>query len=823
MKVIISGGGTGGHIFPAVSIANRLKETDPETEILFVGAEGKMEMEKVPAAGYDIVGLPVAGLQRKLTAKNLLLPFKVISSYIKAGKTIRRFKPDVVIGVGGYASAPTLWAAAMKGIPCLIQEQNSFAGLTNRSLARKASKICVAYDGMERFFPADKIVFTGNPIRAGFGPATEQSRKEGLEYYGLHPERKQILVIGGSLGCRTLNESMKAWIEAGCPGGEGVEVLWQCGKYYKAGIDAFMEGRDLPFIHHSDFIGRMDLAYAAADLVISRSGASSISELCVCCKPTIFVPSPNVAEDHQTFNAMALVNKGAARIVKDAEAREKLMAEATALVKDSAALAEIARKIAPLGINDAAQRIVREVYALLGKEMKDTKEKNAYFIGIGGIGMSAIARYYNAKGYKVAGYDKTPSELTAQLEKEGMEVHYTDDISRIPQDKENTIVVYTPAIPKDMGELVYVQQNGYKVVKRSRMLGEISTGMHCLAVAGTHGKTTTSTLLGHIFQDSGRGCNAFLGGISKNYGTNLLLKDNDIFVAEADEFDRSFLQLHPEIAVITAMDADHLDIYNDIQSVHKAFRDFAGQVGGTLITKLGLPISAQDTKAKILHYSLEDSKADFYASELVCDQFGHYSFTLHYPDGEIEGCRCGIPGWVNVENSIAAASAALCFGVQPQEVKAAIASYRGVKRRFDIHVNDGKTVYIDDYAHHPEELAKAISSIRGMFPSKKLTAVFQPHLYTRTRDFADDFAKALGAVDRLIILDIYPAREEPIEGVTSSIIFDKVELQDKVLITKEQLMDTLAKEELEVLVTFGAGNIDRFIEPITKWLGEKDN
>lgn len=826
MKVIISGGGTGGHIFPALSIANKLKEIDPSTEILFVGAEGKMEMEKVPAAGYKIVGLPVAGLQRKLTVKNLALPFKVASSYAKAGRIIKEFKPDIAIGVGGYASAPLLWSAAHKGIPCLIQEQNSFAGLTNRTLGKKARKICVAYDGMERFFPASKIVFTGNPIRSGFAPGTEQSRKEGLEFYGLNPKKKHILIIGGSLGCRTLNQSMQQWIENGCPGGKDVEVLWQCGKYYKASVDKFMEGRKLPDIHYSDFIARMDLAYAAADLVISRSGASSISEICVCCKPTIFVPSPNVAEDHQTFNAMSLVNKGAARIVKDSEAREVLMEQATALVHSARELAEIQKNIAPLGINDASERIAREVYGVLGKNLDSIRNggKNVYFIGIGGIGMSAIARYYNAKGYKVSGYDKTPSDLTAQLQKEGIEVHYDDNVSCIPADIQNTMVVYTPAIPKDLKELIYVQSHGYKVVKRSRMLGEISTGMHCLAVAGTHGKTTTSTLLGHIFQDSGTGCNAFLGGISKNYNTNLLLKDNDIFVAEADEFDRSFLQLHPEVAVITAMDADHLDIYNDIEHVHEAFRAFASQVSGTLVAKLGLPIEAKDTKAKLLRYSYDNSQADFYASDLVCDKRGHYTFNLHHPGGVIENCRCGIPGWVNVENSVAAASVALSFGVPEKEIKHAIEHYLGVKRRFDIHVNNDKVVYIDDYAHHPEELAKAISSIRGMFPGRKLTAIFQPHLYTRTRDFAAEFAASLSAVDKLILLDIYPAREEPIEGVTSSIIFDKVTAEDKVLITKEQLMDTLkAEKDLQILVSFGAGNIDRFIEPITKWLIEKGN
>ena len=369
LRVIISGGGTGGHIFPAVSIANKLKEVNPGTEILFVGAEGKMEMEKVPAAGYEIVGLPIVGLQRQLNWANIKndiqVPFKVLASLRKAGSLIDGFKPDIAIGVGGFASAPLLWKATRKGVPTLIQEQNGFAGLTNKILAKKVGRICVAYEGMERFFPADKITFSGNPIRSEMRPFTEEQKAEGLAFYGMDPARKHLLVIGGSLGSRTLNESMKAWIEAGCPGGEDVEVLWQCGRYYKAGIDAFMQGRDLPGVKYSDFIGRMDLAYAMADLVISRSGASSVSEICATRKAAIFVPSPNVAEDHQTHNAMALVNKDAAAIVKDADAREALMPTAMKLVHDAVSLERFGANAAQLARLDAAQTIIDEIYKLV--------------------------------------------------------------------------------------------------------------------------------------------------------------------------------------------------------------------------------------------------------------------------------------------------------------------------------------------------------------------------------------------------------------------------------------------------------------------------
>lgn len=372
IRAIISGGGTGGHIFPALSIANKLKELNPETEILFVGAVGRMEMERVPAAGYKIVGLPVAGLQRKLTLSNFALPFKVIKSVRMAKKVIREFKPDIAIGVGGYASAPLLWAAGRLGIPTLIQEQNGFAGLTNKILGKNAKCICVAYEGMERFFPADRIVMSGNPIRKEIVPATDQMKEEAFEFYGLNPDKKHLLIVGGSLGSGTLNNAMKKWISDGCPAGDDIEIIWQCGKYYKPSVDAFMDEASktsgLSNIQHSDFIRRMDLAYAAADVIISRSGASSISEICAAHKAAIFVPSPNVTEDHQTHNAMALVRKDAGMIVTDAEASEKLMTTACELLSDPEKIARIEKNVAKLALADAAMTIATEVYKIVGNE-----------------------------------------------------------------------------------------------------------------------------------------------------------------------------------------------------------------------------------------------------------------------------------------------------------------------------------------------------------------------------------------------------------------------------------------------------------------------
>ena len=367
-RIIVSGGGTGGHIYPAVAVAEALKRKyGEEVDILFVGAEGKMEMEKVPALGYNIKGLPVAGLQRRLTLKNFALPFKVAASVRRAKRIIREFGADVVVGFGGYASAPVLWAAQRLGVPTLIQEQNSYAGLTNKLLSKRAKRICVSYDKMERFFPADRIVMTGNPLRGRFS-ADGANRDEALAYYGFNDAMPVVLVVGGSLGTRTLNEMMKAWILT--LGGEApVQVIWQTGKFYEREMQEFLAAHPTKNIWQGAFIDRMDYAYAAADVVLSRSGACTVSELCLVAKPTIFVPSPNVAEDHQTKNAMALVEKGAAEIVRDNEAVERGMKEAVALAMDKERLERLSANIANLAIVDSADRVVREIENIIEKHL----------------------------------------------------------------------------------------------------------------------------------------------------------------------------------------------------------------------------------------------------------------------------------------------------------------------------------------------------------------------------------------------------------------------------------------------------------------------
>ena len=434
--------------------------------------------------------------------------------------------------------------------------------------------------------------------------------------------------------------------------------------------------------------------------------------------------------------------------------------------------------------------------------------------------MSAIARYCRHAGLNVSGYDRTPSPVTEALEKEGIPVHFDSNVSLIPPAPEETLVIYTPAVPSDMAEMVYVREHGYRIVKRAEALGEITSGKRCLAVSGTHGKTTTSTMLAHILTESGEGCTAFLGGISKNYGTNLLLGDNDVTVAEADEFDRSFLHLHPEAAVVTSMDADHLDIYSDIEDLRRTFVKFGLQTDRYLVIKKGLEerFRSAGARAEILTYGKD---GDFYASDIVSDGTGRMFFTLNTPSGAFRDFHAGVPGLVYIENATAAAAMAMLHGVPVDSIRKAISTFSGVVRRFDIRLNIPGHTYIDDYAHHPAELAATITSIRQIWPGRRICGIFQPHLYSRTKDFYQEFASSLSLLDSVILLPIYPAREKPIPGVSSEMILDRITMSDKKIVEKQDLLAEIGDRDTDILVTFGAGDIDRFVTPIESLLKEK--
>ena len=445
--------------------------------------------------------------------------------------------------------------------------------------------------------------------------------------------------------------------------------------------------------------------------------------------------------------------------------------------------------------------------------------KSVYFIGAGGIGMSALVRYFLSKGKEVAGYDRTQSELTEELIKEGANIHYEENISLIPDSckiKKDTLVIFTPAIPQTHKEFTYFKENGFEILKRAQVLGMITTTEKGLCVAGTHGKTTTSTLTAHLLHQSHIGCNAFLGGISKNYKTNLLLSETSNYVViEADEFDRSFHWLTPFATVITATDSDHLDIYGTREAYLESFNKYTSLIcpGGYLIAKKGIDLSpAVQEGVKIYTYGITDG--DFKAENIRIGN-GEIVFDFISPFGNINDIKLGVPVYVNIENGIAAMALAQIAGVSNEEIKNAMPTFSGVDRRFDFKIKEDNLVFLNDYAHHPAEIRQSISSIKALYPDKKVTAVFQPHLYTRTRDFYKEFAKSLSLADEIILLDIYPARELPIEGVTSKLIYDNIqEGKVKTLCKKEELLDLLKKKEIEVLITLGAGDIDNMVPQI---------
>lgn len=452
--------------------------------------------------------------------------------------------------------------------------------------------------------------------------------------------------------------------------------------------------------------------------------------------------------------------------------------------------------------------------------------KYVYFVGIGGIGMSALARWFRVNGFAVAGYDRTPTTLTGMLEEEGIGVCFDDAVSQVPAaylaHPADTLVVYTPAIPAGHGQMDYFREKGFTIQKRSQVLGWITRTLRTVGVAGTHGKTTTSSMVAHLLRSAGINCTAFLGGITRNYGTNFLLNDPTdcpdeiVCVVEADEFDRSFLTLYPDLAIVTSTDADHLDIYGQHDALLDSFRAFVGQIkpGGVLFMRQGLTL-VDATAAEVREYSLDMGS---YRSENLRIEDSRFVFDLVFPGGVIREVRMRVPGYHNIENAIAASGVALQLGVTPERIRRGLETYQGVKRRFEYILETEGKVFIDDYAHHPAEIEAFLNSVRALYPKRHLTAIFQPHLFSRTRDFADAFAASLSLADRLLLLEIYPARELPMEGVNSEMLLKMVSIQDKVLLSKEDLLTTLGAVPTDVVVTLGAGDIDRLVGDIERVL-----
>ena len=826
-RIIISGGGTGGHIFPAISIAHAIKALNPEAEILFVGAQGRMEMQRVPAAGFEIKGLPICGFDRKNPLKNIAVLFKIIRSQAMARRIIRQFKPMVAVGVGGYASGPTLRIAGKMGIPTLIQEQNSYAGVTNKILAKKAARICVAYDGMDRFFPADKILKTGNPVRPNLAQGSLK-RSEAARKMGLNPSKRIVLIVGGSLGARTLNESVMNNLDL-IRMSDDVQFVWQTGKFYFDEMkQRLAEQPKVKNLYPTEFVQDMDQAYAAADLVISRAGAGTISELCLLGKPVILVPSPNVAEDHQTKNALALADKDAAIHIRDVDARKELIPAAVDLVKDETRLEQLHENILKLAMYDSAEVIAHEVLKLAGYGLGPLKLddiRSVYFVGAGGIGMSALVRYFLNRGCNVGGYDKTSTELTSALIKEGARIGFEDDVNKVDEcfkDSSSTLVVYTPAIPADNRILRWFNIHCFDVQKRAQVLGTLTRSLNGLCVAGTHGKTTTSSMTAYILDGTPEGCNAFLGGILKNIGSNLMMSNRSRnVVIEADEFDRSFHHLTPLRSVITAIDADHLDIYGTYEAYVESFRKYTSLIkpGGDLILHVGLEEKLMPqllNGVNLYTYGLDEGY--FHAANIRIGN-GELKFDYVSPLGSIADVELGVPIPINVENAVAAMAMAQLSGASDDVIRERIAAFRGCDRRFDFHVKTADKVYLSDYAHHPEEIRQCALSLRKLYADRKITCIFQPHLYTRTRDFYNEFADSLSLFDEVWLLEIYPAREQPIPGVTSQLLADSMKPGIcKGIISKNQVPETVRSisDGVQVLVTLGAGDLEDYVDTVTE-------
>jgi UDP-N-acetylmuramate--alanine ligase len=454
--------------------------------------------------------------------------------------------------------------------------------------------------------------------------------------------------------------------------------------------------------------------------------------------------------------------------------------------------------------------------------------RNVYFLGIGGIGMSALARYFKFTGRNVAGYDRTPTALTKAMQAEGIDVHFEDDIRKIPSnwDPANTLAVFTPALPDDHKELSWFREKPIGLLKRAKVLGLVCNERSGIAVAGTHGKTTVSTMVANIMNKTNKGCGAFLGGISKNFGTNLLLPkvESPWIVAEADEFDRSFLHLTPLLALVTSIDADHLDIYGQKDKIVESFEKFISQIqhGGSLVVKKGVELNTDKTTAKIYSYSLKND-ADFTTVNLHLNtDGGFYQFDIKTPAGIITDCKMNYPGLLNVENAVGAASLAFLAGATPEQIKNGLEDYQGVIRRFDVQFRNEKYIYIDDYAHHPEELKAFISSVKELYKGRKIAGIFQPHLYSRTRDFSAEFAASLDLLDTAILIPLYPAREEPIRGISSEIIYNQMKIRNKHLVSKQEMLEILKNDSYDIVVTMGAGDIDGMAGDIIEILKTKE-
>lgn len=808
-RVVIAAGGTGGHVFPAIALADALRRANPGVEILFVGAKGGREVAWVQKAGYPIRTVWISGLYRQITLKNVvrnsLLPLKFLVGHVQSYRILKQFKPQVVIGLGGYASYTTLGVAnRMKGMLRVIQEQNAFPGLTNRTHAKDAHLVLLGHAAALRHFPHGQCVVTGNPVRQQLLEAHPAWDK-----YGFDPAKPLLFLTGGSLGARTLNRAMAAAVDR--LRAAGVQVLWQCGSFYYQEYK-HLDGNGVKIV---PFVEDMGAVYAMASLVVCRAGALTIAELEALQMPAILIPSPNVADDHQTKNAEALRQLGGALVLKDAEAETRLADEALNLLTQPDRLQAL-KDALQIPYRNAADQMVqaieRQWQILQGDPFG--KGKNVYCSGIGGIGMSALARYLQAHGCTLSGYDRTPTPLTRQLEAEGMKVWYEMEPERNLQGIDS--LLYTPAVGEKSPDLDLARQRELPVWKRAQLLGHLARRHQTLAVAGTHGKTTTSSLLSYLLREGGQDPTCFVGGLMTNYETNYLEGKGPWMVAEADEYDRSFLHLFPRHLILTSLDADHLDIYGTPQALRQSYNQLVAQ------TEPGGLVVAHESTREFIHIP-EGVKGVFYgleSDEVHAEDIRYAGLTTHFTyvrgDLRISGLELNRPGAYNLLNALAAITVALEAGLHPDRLRNILPLFAGVKRRFEVQINAPGLVYVDDYAHHPAEIEACLGAVRDAWPGYRIIAIFQPHLFTRTRDFYVGFGQSLSVADAVYLMHIYPARELSIPHVTSDLIYQQITHNQKRIINLQEVGDAILPDVQQpcVVISLGAGDIDTQVETI---------
>lgn len=804
-RVIIAGGGTGGHIFPALAIAKQLQEQNPFVELLFIGSKYRMEMQKIPEAGYEIRGLDIRGLERRKWWRNIFVIFKLIKSFFVVHKILQEFQPQVVVGVGGYSSFAVLFMAQLWRIPTLIQEQNSYAGLSNRLLGKYASTICLGYRDVARFFPQATSIYTGNPVRQDLLKiANIQGKSAKLaKRFGLSLSKPTILIIGGSLGSGILNNFVLRHLREL----QDFQLIWQCGSGQYRKIASKV--RDYPNIYATDFLEDMASVYQLADVVISRAGALAVAEIATLRKPAIFVPWPKSTGNHQYYNALSLVEAGAALMVSESELKTELYPKLCELLANESLQNQLRTNLSSFRSLQATEIITNQVFKLA--ERLASPLSKVYMLGIGGAGMQALARYLHEQGVEVAGYDREKSRYTKILQDLGIKIDYQEKPELIAQDVD--WVIYTPAIQANSPIMKYCKAQKIPLLKRSFVLGQITRNSHNICIAGTHGKTSTCALFACIAKAACYNVQEFIGGalIPDNIRAPQIYSQANSYqlnIIEADEYDKSFLTLSPYLAVITSMDSDHLEVYGSQHKMWQAYYDFARKLApsGALIVPFSLSETHDFGVDNLLTYSISDARATIFAKDIQYQQDHSVQFEV-FLNGILYS-KITLPQGTdfNIENALAAILLASVLEIPKTVIRDALSLYSGVRCRFELLYDNGKVCYIHDYAHHPRELESCILSLAKRYPNKRKLLIFQPHLYSRTQYFYTEFARVLDlAKAEVLLLPIDPAREEAIEGVDSGLIARAMRGKKQVLTVEECLQWVEKNNCWEVIVGVGAG------------------